>query len=191
VLSERGREREREMEEETTQWNDVLHKHTPAEHEKAWYETLRVETEPAEPRPEPLSIKIDGITCTAFSQRGKRLKGSDKSDRFHSVWRAERARGLQSGIDDCDFWECSSMYTPQQMLVTPMPNELRHVTATVRAHSGGFPMVPMRVSRDLNVLWLRRCCFDAFSAAFAPGSSATGNAVGAASSMPRLGRAQT
>ena len=55
-----------------------------------------------------LKVCIAGVTCTGWSQRGKRREFSDPSERQHAIFVAERLKRAEDLVDDIVFIECAS-----------------------------------------------------------------------------------
>ena len=61
---------------------------------------------------DPFLFKMDGVTCTAHTQRGRRKKRSDKSEVCHMLWRMERKVSIEDGFAaDVEFMETASAYS--------------------------------------------------------------------------------
>ena len=70
------------------------------------------------PQAEPpmLKVCIAGVTCTGWSQCGKRREFSDPSERQHAIFVAERLKRAEDLVDDIVFIECASTYKADEKL---------------------------------------------------------------------------
>ena len=63
-----------------------------------------------------LKVCIAGVTCTGWSQAGKRREFSDTSERQHAIFVAERLKRAEDLVDDIVFIECASTYKADEKL---------------------------------------------------------------------------
>ena len=63
-----------------------------------------------------LKVCIAGVTCTGWSQCGKRREFSDPSERQHAIFVAERLKRAEDLVDDIVFIECASTYKADEKL---------------------------------------------------------------------------
>ena len=61
-------------------------------------------------------VCIAGVTCTGWSQWGKRREFSDPSERQHAIFLAERLKRAEDLVDDIVFIECASTYKADEKL---------------------------------------------------------------------------
>ena len=61
---------------------------------------------------DPFLFKVDAVTCSAHTPRGRQTKRSDESEVCHMLWRMERKVSIEDGFAaDVEFMETASAYS--------------------------------------------------------------------------------
>ena len=70
----------------------------------------------------PTRLNVAGVSCVAWTQRGRQARYARKSEVIHAIWLAERVAWAERGWEHGFFLECSGRYPVIDKLVKALPD---------------------------------------------------------------------